>query len=35
MKLTLEIRPAEGGDDSKSFCHDLASTYVKMAGKLG
>lgn len=35
MKRILEIRPAEGGDDSKLFASDLAAAYLRLAGKLG
>lgn len=35
MKRILEIRSAEGGDDSKLFATDLAMAYIKLAGKLG
>jgi protein subunit release factor A len=31
MKKTLEIRAAEGGEDSKLFCHDLAASYLKLS----
>lgn len=35
MKTTLEIRAAEGGEDSKLFVQDLAKAYIKMFGRLG
>lgn len=35
MKRVMEIRSAEGGDDSKLFVEDLASTYEKTFLKLG
>jgi protein subunit release factor A len=35
MKLNIEIRAAEGGDDSKLFVGDLASAYIRMANKAG
>ena len=35
MKRYIEIRQAEGGDDSRLFVEDLAKAYVRMAGKLG
>jgi len=35
MKRILEIRSAEGGDDSKLFASDLAAAYLRLAGKLG
>ncbi|WNO10888.1 PCRF domain-containing protein [Teredinibacter sp. KSP-S5-2] len=31
MKLRLEIRAAEGGDDSKLFAQDLANAYIRLA----
>jgi protein subunit release factor A len=31
MKTMVEIRAAEGGDDSKMFVKDLAQAYVKFA----
>lgn len=33
--IVVEIRPAEGGDDSKLFAADLAAAYVKMLAKFG
>lgn len=35
MKKYIEIRAAEGGDDSKLFVNDLAKAYCKMGSKLG
>ncbi len=35
MKRTIEIRQAEGGEDSALFTKDLAEAYIKMCGKLG
>lgn len=35
MKRVIEIRAAEGGEDSKLFAKDLAQAYSKMALKLG
>lgn len=35
MKLTLEIRAAEGGEDSKLFVKDLAQAYIRMSERLG
>ena len=35
MKFQLEIRPAEGGDDSKQFVTELAQAYSRMIGRLG
>jgi protein subunit release factor A len=35
MKRVIEIRAAEGGDDSKLFVKDLAKSYIRMANKLG
>jgi protein subunit release factor A len=35
MKLTLEIRAAEGGEDSKLFVKDLAQAYIRLSERLG
>lgn len=35
MKLTLEIRPAEGGDDAKLLVHDQAAMYQRYAARHG
>jgi protein subunit release factor A len=35
MKRTIEIRAAEGGEDSKLFVSDLSNTYQKLGNKLG
>jgi protein subunit release factor A len=35
MKRTIEIRAAEGGEDSKLFVSDLATAYQKLGNKLG
>ena len=35
MKRVIEIRAAEGGEDSKLFVKDLADAYQRLAGKLG
>jgi protein subunit release factor A len=35
MKRTIEIRSAEGGEDSKLFVMDLAQAYVRMSERLG
>lgn len=35
MKRTIEIRAAEGGEDSKLFVSDLATAYSKLGTKLG
>jgi protein subunit release factor A len=35
MKKFIEIRAAEGGDDSKLFVNDLLNAYQKMAMKFG
>ena len=35
MKRVLEIRAAEGGDDSKLFVLDLAQAYQRFCDKLG
>lgn len=31
MKLRMEIKPAEGGDDSKLLVKDLTNMYLKYA----
>lgn len=33
MKLTLEIHPAEGGDDAKLLVHDQAAMYSRFAAR--
>lgn len=33
MKLNFEIKPAEGGDDSKLLTKDLANMYIAYAEK--
>lgn len=35
MKRIIEIRAAEGGDDSKLFVSDLAQAYQKLGNKMG
>ena len=35
MKRVIEIRAAEGGEDSKLFVSDLATAYTKLGNKLG
>jgi protein subunit release factor A len=35
MKRVIEIRAAEGGEDSKLFVTDLAQAYQKLGTKLG
>lgn len=35
MKKVIEIRAAEGGDDSKLFVGDLANAYKKFALRVG
>jgi protein subunit release factor A len=35
MVKILEIRAAEGGDDSKLFVSDLAEAYIKLANRFG
>ena len=35
MKRVIEIRAAEGGEDSKLFVSDLATAYSKLGNKLG
>lgn len=29
-KVTLELRPGEGGDDAKLFIKDLSDAYIKL-----
>lgn len=35
MKRIIEIRSAEGGEDSKLFAKDLAQSYIKFAHSKG
>jgi len=35
MKKIIEIRAAEGGEDSKLFVQDLARAYRRLASALG
>lgn len=35
MKRILEIRAAEGGEDSKLFVKDLAQAYIRFAHSKG
>lgn len=35
MKKIIEIRAAEGGEDSKLFVSDLTQAYQKLGTKLG
>ncbi len=35
MKYVIEIRAAEGGEDSKLFVKDLAQAYLKMSPRFG
>ena len=35
MKRVIEIRAAEGGEDSKLFVSDLADSYQRLGNKLG
>ncbi len=35
MRKVIEIRAAEGGEDSKLFVSDLATAYSKLGNKLG
>mgnify|MGYP003336684280 FL=1 len=35
MEYVVEIRAAEGGDDSKHFVLDLARAYRRLADSLG
>jgi len=31
MSIIIEVRAAEGGDDSKFFARDLVHAYIRMA----
>jgi protein subunit release factor A len=35
MKRVIEVRAAEGGEDSKLFARDLAQAYKKFAERKG
>lgn len=35
MKIVMEIRPGEGGMDSKLLCQDQAKIYIKYAERHG
>jgi protein subunit release factor A len=35
MKRIIEIRPGEGGEDSKLFCSDLLGAYQRMCEREG
>lgn len=35
MRRRIEIRAAEGGEDSKLFTLDLAKAYIRMSERLG
>lgn len=35
MKRTIEVRPAEGGQDAKIFAKQLTQSYQKFADKKG
>lgn len=35
MKRVIEIRAAEGGEDSKLFAKDMAQAYLKFADRKG
>jgi protein subunit release factor A len=35
MKRVIEIRAAEGGEDSKLFVSNLADAYQRLGNKLG
>jgi len=35
MKRVIEVRAAEGGEDSKLFVKDMVQAYIKLAAKLG
>lgn len=34
MKLVIEIRAAEGGEDSKLFVQDLAQAYIRHSNRV-
>ena len=35
MKRVIEIKAAEGGEDSKLFVRDLATAYIKYISRVG
>lgn len=35
MRVMLELRPGEGGEDAYRFAQDLAQAYTKMAQRYG
>ena len=35
MKRVIEIRAAEGGEDSRLFVQDLAQAYIRLAQRMG
>jgi protein subunit release factor A len=35
MKKIIEIRAAEGGEDSKLFVKDLTQAYIRLASRYG
>lgn len=35
MKRVIEIRAAEGGEDSKLFVKDLAQAYIRLSSRHG
>lgn len=35
MKITLELRAAEGGEDSRLFATELAKAYMSLAAHKG
>lgn len=35
MKRVIEIRAAEGGEDSKLFVNDLCQAYIRLASRHG
>ena len=35
MKTVIEIRPAEGGEDSRLLVSDLATAYMNLATRFG
>jgi protein subunit release factor A len=35
MRVRVEVRAAEGGEDSKLFAKDLAQSYIKFFTRVG
>lgn len=33
--IVMEIRAAEGGEDARIFCAELAGAYLRMADRVG